>query len=251
MIHYPDMAYDGIIFDKDGTLFDYYTVWAPVFRENISFVLKQFGREDDISLKKELLQLLGIGEYAINPKGLVFKHNGPLMLFNLFLFSKRNHLPYKRLIDGFKHGYYDSQELIKDSLKKYTSSTHLVPLFQKLKDHHYAIGIATSDNAESTATCLDHLNIAPYVDMVSTYDDHFKKKPNPESFIAFCKRFSIHPKSVVVVGDALVDMKYAKRGHAGYIIGVLTGSNDIKHLSKLAQVVYPSIDDIIDDSVLF
>lgn len=245
------MRYKGIIFDKDGTLFDYYAVWGPVFRKNIDYILKDFGRSDDHRLRKNMLYMLGIGDDGINPDGLIFKHNGALMLVHLFLFSKRNHIPYKQLIEGFKNGYYDSQQLIKESLEKASAETTLIPLFTKLKQYGYMIGIATSDNSESTSICLSHFGIEPFVDMVTTYDDHYKKKPNPESLLAFCRRFSLQPSELVVVGDASVDMKYARRGKAGYRIGVLTGSRDIKRLSRLADIIYPSIIDLINDPTLF
>ncbi len=251
MIHSCIMAYTGIIFDKDGTLFDYYTVWAPVFRKTISGILQEFGRSDDAGLERELLEMLGIGSEAINPKGLIFAHNGTLMLMKLFVFSKRNRLPYKKLVKAFMNGYYDSQELIKASLLSNSDGTLLLPLFRKLKAHGYTIGIVTSDNAESTSICLEHFQIEPFIDMICTYDDHYKKKPNPQSFQAFCQRFSLQPEEVAVVGDAPVDMRYARRGKAGYIIGVMTGSKDIDNLSRLADIVYPTVHDLIDDQRIF
>ncbi len=245
------MSYKAVIFDKDGTLFDYYTVWAPVFRENIEFLLESQGRTQDKRLKHAILELLGIGTDGINPDGLIFKHNGPYMLFNLFIFSKRNRLSYRLLVKGLKDGFYESKNLIKESLIKETDEQSLIPLFSKLKEAGYIIGIVTSDNLESTQICLEHFNISNHIDMISTYDDHFKKKPHPQSFEAFCKRFSLSPEEVIMVGDAPVDMTYAKRGRAGYKIGVLTGSRDVKRLSKTADVIYDDIQDLINDRKIF
>lgn len=244
------MPYKGIIFDKDGTLFDYYDVWAPVFRSSITSILSQLGRSDDRELASSMLRMLGIGDEGINPKGLVFKHNGSYMLMRLFLFSRKHRLHYKKLIKCFMEGYYDSQDLLKDSLES-VSSSQLAPLFSDLKAAGYKIGIATSDNRESTDICMQHFQIEQYIDMIATYDDHYKKKPHPDSMRAFCRKFGFSPEEVIVVGDAPVDMKYARRGKAGYIIGVLSGSGDVKSLTRLADTVYEDILSLSRDTTVF
>ncbi len=71
------------------------------------------------------------------------------------------------------------------------------------------------------------------------------------SFVAFFEIFSLFPLEVVVVGDASMDLAYAKRGKAGYRIGVLTGSKDVKKLSRLAHIIYPSVHELMDDPKLF
>ena len=245
------MDYKAVIFDKDGTLFDYYTVWAPVFRDHMDILLHKLGRSGDDRLRGEILNMLGIDTDGINPDGLIFRHNGPLMLVTLYIFSKRNRISYPTLIQGFREGFEEAKNLIKESLVKQTDPESLIPLFRKLKEAGYLIGIVTSDNSESTKICLDHFQITPYIDMISTYDDHFKKKPHPQSFEAFCRKFSLKPGEVIVIGDAPVDMTYAKRGGAGYKIGVLTGSGDLKRLQKGADVIYEDISSVMDDRKIF
>ena len=189
----------GIIFDKDGTLFDYYTVWAPVFRKNVQYILTEFARKGDRDLEEKMLHLLGIGAEGIMADGLIFKHNGTRMLFELFLFAKRHRLPYRRLIEGLRKGYYDSQELIKASLLSQPEDPLLISLFERLKDSGFAIGIVTSDNEDSTRICLDHLGITDYIDSIFTYDDEVRKKPHPQSFDLFCSSHRLEPDQVVVV----------------------------------------------------
>lgn len=240
----------GIIFDKDGTLFDYYTVWAPVFRKNVQYILTEFSREDDRLLEQRMLHLLGIGSDGIRADGLIFKHNGTRMLFELFIFAKRNRIPYRRLIEGLRKGYYDSRELIKKSLLSQPEDPLLVTLFERLKDSGYAVGIVTSDNEESTRICLEHLGLTDYIDTIFTYDDAVRKKPNPQSFHLFCTTHGLLPDQVVVVGDAPVDMEYARRGKAGYRIAVLTGSGDVKRLERHADVIYPTVHELLSDPLL-
>ncbi len=245
------MSYKGIIFDKDGTLFDYYTIWSPVFKTTIKHIIASFDRSGDEELEREMLHMLGLGVDKVNPEGLIFQHRKFFMLLNIFIFSKKHRLSFKELVKAFENSYYEGKDHIKASLIAHTDEDVLVPLFEKLHNKGYRIGIATSDNLDSTMVCLEHFQLLPFIDMIYTNDDHFKRKPHPESFIAFCKEFSLLPEEVAVVGDATMDLQYAKRGKAGYRVGVLTGSKDEKKLSRLAHVIYPSVHELMDDPILF
>ena len=245
------MRLQGIIFDKDGTLFDYYTVWSPVLKDSMDLVLVKLNRKGDQKLKQRILRLMGIGDNNIYPDGLIFKSNNLSMLISIFLFSIRNRITYRKLIRGFKEGYYDSRDLLKDSLAKIPPEDDVRHVFERLKLAGYHIGIVTSDNSESTKVCLDELRISDYVDFLSTYDDDLAKKPSPGSFKAFCSQFGLRPHEVAVVGDAPVDMRFAKRSKAGYAVAVLTGSNNVHHLSRSADVIYPNLHSILDDPVIF
>lgn len=245
------MQLKGVIFDKDGTLFDYYTVWASVLRANVRDRLVENNREQDEKLMEDFLKFMGIIGDTVHPKGIIFKHNGLLMFLSLLFFSIRHHLSFSKLLHGFKKGYYNSKDLLLESLSTITPPEWLIPLFKTLKNAGYVIGIVTSDNRKSTDICLEHFGVAEYIDFISTYEDHFAKKPNPESFKAFCATFSLLPEEVAIVGDTSIDMKYGIKSKAGYRIGVLTGSKDIKSLTKLAHVVYPDISYIQSDSNIF
>jgi phosphoglycolate phosphatase len=244
------MQFKGIIFDKDGTLFDYYRVWEPVFSRHADRMLEEFGRTGDTGLRRKFLNILGMTDTGINPDGLIFSHNGVTMLARLFVFSLQHHLPYRRLIQLLTQGYYDSKEDLQHSLVASGERQRLLPLFKALKEAGYVIAVVTSDNKESTQVCLDHYQLNEYIDMISTYDDHFKSKPHPESFRAFCSKFSLKPEEVVMVGDAPVDMKYAKNSNAGYTIGVMTGSGNRIGLEKHADVIYETILDLLKDPKL-
>lgn len=245
------MALRGIIFDKDGTLLDYFSVWGPIFRSSIDTVLVQVGRSGDQQLKEDLLRMLGIGETGVHPQGLVFYSNSRFMMLHMWLFAKRRRISFRKLVQAFREGFTGSRELLKETLPKAQPAGDLHQIFRMLKDRGYTIGMVTTDTSESTHLCLDILGIRSYFDFISTYDDGYKKKPSPESFNAFCRDFSLSPSEVAVVGDAVVDFKYGKRGKAGYLIAVLTGSGDHRNLSKHAHVVYENVDGLLSDPVLF
>ncbi len=245
------MSLKGIIFDKDGTLFDYHSVWAPVFRVGIEDVLKSLGRSGDDQLRRALLQLLGIGDDEVYPEGLVFKSNSLRMLSDMWIFAKRWGISYRKLFSSFKRAYHGNREALKDSLPRAKPTGNLQLICSRLREEGYRIGLATSDHRESTDLCLDILGIREFFDFISTYDDHYRKKPHPESFQAFCRTFQLTSDQVAVVGDAVVDMRYGKRSRAGYTVALLTGSGDIKSLSRYAHAVYPDLDGLLTDPIIF
>ncbi len=245
------MALKGIIFDKDGTLIDYYSVWAPVFRNSTDMILDRVGRSGDEELRRNILLLLGIDDHGVYPKGLVFDSSSTLMLVKMWIFAKKWNISFRKLFRAFKEGYNGSREMLKDSIINAKPTGDVKRLFSRLKDAGYKIGLATSDNLESTELCLKILDIRDYFDFISTYDDHYRKKPHPESFNAFCDAFSLRPSEVAVVGDAVVDLHYGRKAKSGYNVAVLTGSGDYRRLSRKADAVYADLDELHDDPQIF
>ncbi len=245
------MKFGGILFDKDGTLFDYFTVWGPVISEYTQTILEDLQRSDSTDLRRRFLRLIGVGEDKMHAEGLVFKTNKLVMLFRLFVFCKMHHLPFRKMVRHIKTGFTDAHQYMEKSLLDNAPSDLVEKLFIRLSEAGYRIGIVTNDTALSTKVCIDHLRIQKYIDFTSTHDDHLPKKPNPEALKQFCSQFSLLPEQVVVIGDSPADMKFARNGGAGYAVAVLTGSNDIKRLKKYADTIYTDLQEIFNDTKIF
>lgn len=245
------MNVKGIIFDKDGTLFDYYSAWAPIFREQISSILDAVERPDDRELEAKILKMLGIGEHGVHPGGIVFRANQASIVLSIWNFARKERISFRKLMASFKENYYGSRDMISRTLPNAAASKDLHALFSRLRNLGYKLGIVTSDNRESTELCLQVLGIKGDIDFISTFDDGYPKKPKTGSFTAFCSAFQLKASEVAVIGDAPVDMKYGKKAGAGYRVAVLTGSKHIKQLSRYAHVIYDNLDHLQADPVLF
>ncbi len=209
------MSCRGIIFDKDGTLFDYFTVWGPVIADYTDTILRELGRSDSLELREEFLKMIGVGKESMHARGLVFRNSKLFMLARLFLFCKVHRLPFTGMVQQIKTGFIDAHRYMEQSLVDNAPQEPVERLFRRLADAGYHIGIVTNDTALSTEICLKHLGIGEYVDFTSTYDDHLPKKPNPEAFRLFCRKFSLKPNEVVMVGDSVTRMKFAPNGGGG------------------------------------
>lgn len=241
----------AIIFDKDGTLFNYSNVWHEVIKNSIDQAFSNSNLKRRDKRKKDLIRLLGIdengntiasgaifshGKYNITKKGLQYCFTNCMFPSTLVKYTKKI-LEYNNIN-------------IEKKIKSMDFSKQKA-LFKKLKDNGYKIGVVTVDNTISANLFIKYMGIEKYVDFVSTKDDDFANKPKPDSFIQFCKLFDLDPSQVAMVGDTLSDMKYANNSKAGYTIGVLWGANDLPNLSKYADVVYPNIFHLLTDPVIF
>ena len=74
----------GIIFDKDGTLFNYAEVWGPVIRQYTDTILMTFS----------VYEIVGVDDKGNNyPDGFLFNHDKIVSIFFKILgFCIRNHI---------------------------------------------------------------------------------------------------------------------------------------------------------------
>lgn len=248
------MGIKGIIFDKDGTLFDYGKVWGPVVRDAIYSGLQSINIPDD--KKKEcayaFMRVLGVdAEGNTYPDGIIFRHDRLIAaFFRVLAVTLHYH------INPVKVGMLFRIFLSKDEkgIAKRISTMEfpgVADVFQEADRRGYRMGIVTNDSTVSTKLFLDRMGISQYIVFLRTKDSHVKAKPNPEALREFCQENGLESSEVAIIGDTLVDMEFAHQGKAGYRIAVLTGSGDIERLTKNADAVYPTLHDVLKDPVLF
>ena len=85
----------GIILDKDGTLYDYVSVWAPVIKTTVRTILISLNIKDSGKAAEQLYEIIGIdNEYHIYKDGIVFNHHKVFRAFcRLFGFCMRASIP--------------------------------------------------------------------------------------------------------------------------------------------------------------
>ena len=249
-----DMAIKGIIFDKDGTLFDYGKVWGPIVRDAIYAGLQtiHIPEEKKRECAYDFMKVLGVdAEGNTYPDGIIFRHDRLIAAFFRVL---RITLHYH--INPVKVGMLFRIFLSKDEkgIAKRISTMEfpgVADVFQEADRRGYRMGIVTNDSLVSTELFLDRMGIRQYISFLRTKDSHAKPKPNPEAMKEFCLEMGLESTEVAIIGDTLVDMEFAHQGKAGYRIAVLTGSGDIEGLRKNADAVYPTLHDVLNDPVLF
>ncbi len=221
-----DRKFDGLLFDKDGTLFSFQNTWANwMFR-----VLQRFAGHDN-HLCCQLAQELGFDldtERFI--EGSPFVTGTPNFTIDLLC----------RYFPELTRSDIIGKLVTISAAAQQCQATPLKPLLAELRMHVPRIGVATNDHRESAIAHLRSADCDDQFDFIAGSDSGYGEKPDPAMLLAFCARFGIAPERCIMVGDSLVDMESGRR--AGMtVIAVLTGVETIEKLSPHADVV---LDDI-------
>lgn len=240
------MGIRGVLFDKDGTLLDFNSIWIPVTCNFIEEVLKLCGIDDRHNvLRNELLEAMGISCNSIDPDGIAA--HGTMDDINKVFTDILGKYGVK--YSPGKDTYEKIAVLMKQLMIKYSENIKPVgdinKLLESLRRKGLYIGIATADIIDSAQYCMEKLGILDYFDFIGGDDGIVKSKPHPDLMFAFCEKCRLRPEEVAVIGDTPSDMMFAKNSGAGLAVGVLCGVGSRKNLEELADIICPSTTDIL------
>lgn len=216
----------GIIFDKDGTLFDFgatWEAWASAFLLRLTqgdrAQAAQIGKAIDFDLEANQFAttsvvIAGTPEEITAALQPFFPDMVPAALTALL---------------NEEAALAPQQEVVP-----------LSPLLQGLRDRQLQIGVATNDAEAPARAHLDQAGVTGLFDFVAGSDSGFGGKPAPGQLLAFAAQTGIDPADCVMVGDSTHDL-HAGRAAGMHTVGVLTGLADAATLSPLADVVLPDI----------
>lgn len=217
---------DGIIFDKDGTLFDFRKSWGRWTQDLLSDLAK-----GNNSVAKGLGQIIGFdletSEFAAD--SLVIAATTREIAQELV-----PHLP-----------DYPLDTLIEQMNALAAATTMaptvaLVPLLTDLRKRGLKIGLATNDTEGPARAHLTKAGVLHLFDFVAGSDSGFGGKPAPGQLVAFAKSFGLAASRVAMVGDSHHDL-IAGRNAGMYSVAVLTGVAAAADLAPHADVVLQDI----------
>ncbi|CAM4307921.1 haloacid dehalogenase [Bacillus manliponensis] len=228
----------AILFDKDGTLMDFHSIWVKVAEEVVTEFINR--HRLPITLKTAILSEIGVDGEFVDPYSALAAGTSKDLAHLL-----QKHVP--------SVAYSEVHEWVSESLFStlYKQRSHmkmtanLPKLLTTLKEKNYIVGIVTADDYASTELFLQQYELQSFFDFIVTSDTFPVQKPNKQIVEVFCSKFNIRPNEVVIVGDTPTDLHLAKNSGAGYGIGVLSGTGDEKTLAPLADVLLPSVEELI------
>ncbi|USK33446.1 HAD family hydrolase [Bacillus sp. F19] len=238
------MKIKGILFDKDGTLLQFGSIWIKVVEGVIDELLKMIGETGNCNLKKQLCLSIGLRDGEVDEKGHLASGT-TLDLANAFQEVLPKHIP--SLQQWISENIFKKT---KQSIEYVKPVCNLSSLFTAIKQKGVIIGIATADDYETTVLCLQHLGILDQIQFMGT-SDLYEKKPSSQVVEKFCEQFGLEKEEVAFVGDTVVDLKTAKNGKVRYGIGVLSGVGSERELQNLADFVIPNIEYLINSKSEF
>ena len=223
--------FKAVLFDKDGTLFDFQATWSKW----IPHVLRIF-THGDRELARHVAAQLGFdsdaGEFLQDSP---FVAGTPEVTIEVFIrqFPERSPSEIVRILAE------------SSSAAEQVPAAPLQPLFEDLKRRNLRIGLVTNDREDGGEAHLRAAGCRGYFDFLAGSDSGYGAKPDPGMLLAFCSEFSIRPQDCLMVGDSPTDMVTGR--NAGMTaIGVLTGVDSEESLTPLADAVLQDIGQIPD-----
>ncbi len=222
------MTLRGLLFDKDGTLFDFHRSWGPWLA---GFLAEVSG---DKTHALQLAEALGfdLPRQTFRP-GSVFVHDTLEEIMDAVL----PHLP------DWERAALEAYAIEETAKVPQVPTVPLAPLLSGFQARGLVLGVATNDNEHPAKTQLEAAGVIGHFDFVAGYDSGFGGKPDTGMQHAFCAAHGLAPSEVAMVGDSLHDMTSGR--DAGMVtVGVLTGTTTRAELEAVADVVLANIGEI-------
>lgn len=218
--------FDAILFDKDGTLFDFHATWGNW-------------------AKRFLLDICAGDERRA--RGLAAAAG--------FDFDRARYLPNSPLIAStpgqiaacliphlpeFTSGLLIERMNALAAEAEQVEAAPLAPLLDGLRRRALKLGVVTNDSVASTVAHLERSGVDEHFDRMLGCDSGFLPKPEPDMLLAFCEYVDVEPENVAMVGDSPGDLIAARRAGMSPV-AVLTGPVGRDMLEPFADMILPSI----------
>lgn len=229
MVNVPVRKLDGLIFDKDGTLFDFHATWS--------------------AWAQELIDRLAGGDPA---RGMAVAE---AMVFDTVTGRFRPESP---IIAGTNReaaecvacaldadsdpGIAALEALMTELAARVPLAppVPLGPLLDGLRARGLILGVMTNDSEIAAHAQLQTAGVAAHFDFIAGFDSGFGAKPDPDPLLAFARCHGLNPARVAMVGDSTHDL-IAGRAAGMQVLAVLTGVAGHDDLVSLADAVLPDI----------
>ncbi len=216
---------EAVIFDKDGTLFDFRASWGA-WTQNLLAELAQ-GPDHAAVLARVL---------GFDPARADFAPESPVIAMTT-----------PEIADlVLPHVPQLSREALNDVMNRLAAAAPMVPavdltaVLGGLRARGLKLGLATNDTEAPARAHLAAAGVIELFDFVAGCDSGWGGKPAPGQLLAFVQACGLSPDRVAMVGDSLHDLDAG--GAAGMLrVAVLTGIATAADLAAHADVLLPDI----------
>lgn len=216
----------GLLFDKDGTLFDFHHTWSVWCHGFITGLAAS-----DEAIARRLADRL---DFDLERRA--FHPSSPVIAGTLEVLVDA----VTAVLDG--HDPRDIRQGIIDTsaAAKMVQAVPLVPLLDGFRARGLVLGVATNDAEHPCRIQLETEGVLGHFDFIAGYDSGYGEKPEPGMLLAFCEAVGLEPEQVAMIGDSTHDLHSGAA--AGMVrVGVLTGPALHDDLKEHADVILPDI----------
>jgi phosphoglycolate phosphatase len=228
------MNYQGIVFDKDGTLLDFNKTWLPIYKIAALKI-----SENDVGLADQLLQRHGFNSDLQRFTG------GSLLAAGNNREIAEAWAKQCDKIDLVEQISIELNQIFQEEGSIKSTAVHqLVPTLKTLKSMGLVMGVATADSYQGILNTLNAFNVLDQFDFLAGYDSGYGIKPGGGMVTAFCQYTDLPREKIIVVGDNRHDIEMGRNAKAGLCVGVLTGTSNRAELESIADLVLNDISEL-------
>ncbi|MCB1358502.1 MAG: HAD family hydrolase [Maritimibacter sp.] len=221
---------DAVLFDKDGTLFDFNATW-------VAWVEAMLARwsAGDAGLADRLAMALDFDRAArvFRPGSVVIAGTPDDVAAAV------------APVLGAAPGDLVARLNAEAAAAPMAEAVPLAPLLSGLAGAGLRLGVATNDGEAPARAHLARSGVEGLFAFIAGSDSGHGGKPAPGMLLAFAAAVGIDPERIVMVGDSTHDLR-AGRAAGMQTIGVLTGLAAAETLAPFADAVLPDIGHLPD-----
>lgn len=223
------MRAQAVLFDKDGTLFDFQKTWGVWLASELELLA-----DGDTALIAKLAEVLHFDPNTslVGPQSVLVAGTAELAADMMLPFLPD--LTRQELIEGGN---------MRAAMVDPSCVVPLGPFLTGLAEMGLTLGVATNDSESAARKQLGGLGVVEYFDYLVGYDSGHGAKPDPGMCSAFARQTGIDPAQIIMVGDSLHDL-YAGRAAGMQVVAVLTGTATADDLRDHADVVLADISEL-------
>lgn len=216
----------GLLFDKDGTLFDFHQSWS-IWAHGVIDGLA----EGDLARRVALSDCL---EYDFDNKAF---YPGALSVSGTVREQAEVLAP---VLSDWSLDRIETHLVALAATATMVPATPLAPLLDGFRAAGLRLGVATNDAEFSARRHLEASEVIDKFDYIAGYDSGYGAKPGAGMCAAFATAMNLDPAACAMIGDSQHDL-VAGRAAGMVTVAVLTGLAVAEDLAPLADVVLPDI----------
>jgi len=219
-------AIKGLLFDKDGTLFDFAHTWESWA---VAFLMRACGGD----IERATMIGAGIG----------FDLTQRRFARDSIVIAGTPQEVTKALLPHFPMMTERSlNDLLNEEAENapQMEAVPLIPLLTGLRDSGFMLGVATNDAERPARAHLDGAGVTDLFHFIAGYDSGHGGKPAPGQMLVFAARVGLAPAQIAMIGDSTHDLR-AGRAAGMTTVAVLTGLAEEAELAPFADMIFPDI----------
>lgn len=216
----------AVLFDKDGTLFDFHATWGVWAHEVIDELA-----DGEPGL---MTRLADAAQYDLDARR--FRPASPIIAGTNREAAEclAAALPWQRL------GDIEILLTERAATAPLAPAVPLMPYLAGLRMRGLRLGVVTNDTESGVRAHLGTVGVLTHFDFIAGFDSGDGAKPAPGPLLAFARAVGVEPVRSVMVGDSVQDL-IAGRAAGMQTVGVMTGPASRADLAPLADTVLPDI----------